>query len=198
MLGNLHVRFGVGAGVKLPGLHHHVLAQSKGSLSDAASLCYRTVKGDDGIVTVEWLGASKYSATDLAAANATADEHSALLEARYVLYSILSEGRVPASDVIRLAKHTGVSERTLKRAKRDLGVASWKHGSGPGSQWSWELPPDEELLRPFKSKDLDCLMDELIYGDDGEPQEGTEPTHRPGQREQRQQEDEGDEGSPVG
>jgi hypothetical protein len=24
MLGNLHVRFGVGAGVKLPGLHHHV------------------------------------------------------------------------------------------------------------------------------------------------------------------------------
>ena len=23
MLGNLHVRFGVGAGVKLPGLHHH-------------------------------------------------------------------------------------------------------------------------------------------------------------------------------
>ena len=23
MLGNLHVRFGVGAGVRLPGLHHH-------------------------------------------------------------------------------------------------------------------------------------------------------------------------------
>ena len=28
MLGNLHVRFGVGAGVKLPGLHHFILAQS--------------------------------------------------------------------------------------------------------------------------------------------------------------------------
>jgi len=27
MLGNLHVRFGVGAGVKFPGLHHFILAR---------------------------------------------------------------------------------------------------------------------------------------------------------------------------
>jgi len=27
MLGNLHVRFGVGAGVKIPGLHHFILAR---------------------------------------------------------------------------------------------------------------------------------------------------------------------------
>ena len=102
--------------------YRHVLAQSKGNLSDATSLVYRTVKGVDGIVTVEWLGPSKHTAADLAAANAAADEHSALLEAQYVLYSILSEGQVPAKDVIRLAKLAAVSERTLKRAKRDLGI----------------------------------------------------------------------------
>jgi hypothetical protein len=142
----------------------HVLAQSKGSLSDPASLSYRTVKRDDGVIVVEWLGPTKYSAADLAAANAAAAEHSMLLEAQYVLYSILAEGQVPANDVIRLAKTAGVSERTLKRAKRDLGVSSWKRGSGPGSRWFWELPQDDKLLRRFKDKDLDCLLNELIYG----------------------------------
>ena len=31
MLGNLHVRFGVGAGVKLPGLHHNAVDLKAGS-----------------------------------------------------------------------------------------------------------------------------------------------------------------------
>ena len=99
--------------------HRHVLAQSKGNLSDAVSLCYRTVKHDDGTVTVEWLGPSKHTAVDLAAANAAADEHSAIREAQYVLYSILAVGPVQANDVIRLAKLAGVTVRTLKRAKRE-------------------------------------------------------------------------------
>lgn len=30
MLGNLHVRFGVGAGVELPGLHHLVAEEAHG------------------------------------------------------------------------------------------------------------------------------------------------------------------------
>ena len=175
--------------------HRHVLAQSKGSLSDAASLCYRTVKHDDGTVTVEWLGPSKHTAADLAAS--AADEHSALLEAQYVLYSILSKGQLPAKDVIRLAKLAAVSERTLKRAKRDLGVRSWKFGSGSGSRWSWELPDDAELLRQFKDKDLDCLMNELIYSQDAPPKEGGDRTHRPDRREQKQQEDDGDDGCPI-
>jgi hypothetical protein len=41
MLGNLHVRFGVGAGVKLPGLHHAVGL----ALYDAADRV--TGKGDE-------------------------------------------------------------------------------------------------------------------------------------------------------
>jgi hypothetical protein len=177
--------------------HRHVLAQSKGGQSDADSLCYRTVKQEDGTIVVEWLGPSRHTAADLSAASAAAEEHSALMEARYVLYSILSEGRVPANDVIRLAKLAGVSERTLKRAKRDLSVSSWKHGSGPGSQWFWQLPADEELLRPFRSRDLDCLMDELIYGNDDPPRGGNDQERRPGRRE-RKQEDEGDGDCPVG
>lgn len=178
--------------------YRHLLAQSKGNLSDAVSLCYRTVKRDDGTIVVDWLGPSKHTAADLAT-SAAADEHSALLEAQYVLYSILSKGQVPAKDVIRLARLAAVSERTLKRAKRDLGVRSWKFGSGPGSRWFWELPEDAELLQRFKDKDLDCLMNELIYGDCDPPQEEEDQKHRPDRRGQRQQEDDdGGDGCPAG
>jgi hypothetical protein len=178
--------------------HRHILAQSKGGQSDADSLCYRTVKRDDGTIVVEWLGPSKHTAADLVGASAAADDHSALLEAQYVLYSILSEGHLPANDVIRLAKLAAVSERTLKRAKRDLGVCSWKLGSGAGSRWFWELPENEELLRPFKDKDIDCLMDRLIYGDCDSPPEGDDRKRRPDRREQRQQEDDNGDGCPAG
>lgn len=151
--------------------YRRILAQTKGNLAGAESLCYRTVKHDNGTVGVEWLGPSRYTATDLAAAGAAADEHSAIREAQYVLYSILSDGMVPAKDVIRLARAAGVCERTLKRAKREFGVRSLKRGSGPGSRWFWELTADEDLLRPFKDRDIDDLMDRLIYGSDGLPQD---------------------------
>lgn len=89
-----------------------------------------------------------------------------------MLYSILAVGPVQANDVIRLAKLAGVTVRTLKRAKRNLGVRSWKEGSGPGSRWLWELPDDEELLRPFKARDIDDLMERLISGS-GDPPPST-------------------------
>ena len=103
-------------------------------------------------MTVEWLGPSRHTAEDLSAGNPATDDRSALLEAQQVLYSILSKGRVSANNVHRFAKQATVSERTLKRAKRNLGVRSWKFGSGPGSRWYWELPDDQKLLRPFKDR----------------------------------------------
>jgi hypothetical protein len=178
--------------------YRHILAQSKGNLSDAASMCYRTQKHDDGTVTVEWLGPSRHTAADLAAGKIAADDHSALAEAHYVLYSILSKGRVPADEVIRLAKLAGISERTLKRAKCDLSVRSWKFGSGSGSRWFWELPNDEELLRPFKDQDLDNLINELIYSNAGQSLEGKNPECHPPHRHPGQQEDDGNEGCPTG
>ena len=177
--------------------YRHVLAHSKGNLADATSLCYRTVRHDDGTVTTEWLGPSKHGAADIAAANVRTDDHSSLLEAKYVLYSILAKGQVPANDVIRLAKRAAVSERTLKRAKRDLGVRSWKFGSGSGSRWFWELPDDEELLRPLKDQDLDYLMNELIYGNTDRLQEGSNQKRQTNRRDQKQHDDNGEEDCPA-
>jgi hypothetical protein len=52
----------------------------------------------------------------------------------------LAEGPVAAERVKKDARGAGVSERTLKRAKRALGVRSEKEGDG---SWSWVLPEGE-------------------------------------------------------
>ena len=172
--------------------HQHILALNKSNLADAPSLAYRTIKHPDDTITVEWLGPSKYSAADITAAEAKADEHSVLREAMSVLYSILAKGPIPANEVVRLARQAAISERTLKRAKRDLRVRSWKQGSGRGSRWFWQLPNDEDLLRPFA---LDELMDELIYGgaDVVPPDDNIQRDNNTGHRDNDHHGDEGDE-----
>jgi hypothetical protein len=143
--------------------HRHVLVQTKTNLSAAVSLSYRTVKEGDDIV-IEWLGVSPRTAAELV--QAAGWDRSALHEAMYVLYSILADGPVPARDAIGLAEKAGVSKHTLDRAKKALGVVSRKRGSGVGSSWSWALPDDEAVVRPFKERDLDELMDRLLHDDD--------------------------------
>jgi hypothetical protein len=150
----------------------------KSNLSTAAGLVYRTVKKGNDVV-VEWLGEAKCSPQELAGAGR--NENSALMEAAYVLYSILANGPVRANEAIKLAGQAAVSKRTLLRAKALLGVKSRKRGSGKESLWTWELSDDESLLRPFKDKDLDDLMDRLLHGEDeGPPLPGDEWKYRGG------------------
>ena len=142
--------------------HQHILAQSKGNLASAASLSYRTIKRRDGTIGMEWLGPSQYTAADLM--GGVADDNSAVAEAEYVLFSILVEGPVPAKECIKLAGEAGVCERTLKRAKKRMGVHSWKENSGTDRRWLWELPNDPRLLKRFHDKDIAQLVERLVHG----------------------------------
>ena len=45
----------------------------------------------------------------------------------------------PAEEVLALAKQLGISERTLKIAKRNLGILSERRAD----QWLWRLPEQE-------------------------------------------------------
>jgi hypothetical protein len=45
-----------------------------------------------------------------------------------------------ASETRRLARQSGVADRTLDRAKRDVGVVSKREGFGRGSTVYWRLP----------------------------------------------------------
>lgn len=156
--------------------YRHVLAYNRGNLPRTRdiSLVYRTVKRGRAIV-VEWLGESKHSAEDLLAATSNAD--SQLQEACYVLYSVLAihGGPLPATEVYKAAQDALVSMGSLKRAKKMLKVRSRRKTfeilvpvemdeedeAEDDSQemelqavirWVWELPDDEESLRPYKER----------------------------------------------
>ncbi len=83
------------------------------------------------------------TASDLLSGEGSNEEKSAEEEARDFLLELLVAGRVPASDVLKHAREDGVKERTLRTAKRKLGVKSVREGFGPGSTSYWELPTEQ-------------------------------------------------------
>ncbi len=66
-------------------------------------------------------------------------------DAREFLLELLGAGRVPASDVLKYAGQDRIKERTLRTAKRKLGVKSVREGFGPGSACYWELPTPQPI-----------------------------------------------------
>jgi len=63
---------------------------------------------------------------------------SSLSKAKELLEEYLSGGPRPQKEVEEEAEKVGITWRTLRRAKKDLGVLSHKAGMGGG--WFWELP----------------------------------------------------------
>jgi KaiC/GvpD/RAD55 family RecA-like ATPase len=68
----------------------------------------------------------------------TVDQVSALEEAEAFLAELLRDGPVQAVDGIFQASALGLSERTLTRARRRLGVVATR--PTPGGAWVWALP----------------------------------------------------------
>jgi hypothetical protein len=107
----------------------------------AASLRYRLTPASEipGIATVSWEGESAHKATDLIA-DGGEDERGAKEEAKEFLRHLLGTGEVPSQEVFRLAKRESISERTLWRAKKDLGVKWRREGYGRDAKYFWLLP----------------------------------------------------------
>jgi hypothetical protein len=117
-----------------------ILAANKHNLSRAApSLVFRVETDPNGAARVAWGGISSLSAGDILREPADPEQRSAFSEAKDFLSKELADGRVAAELAKKDARAAGVSERTLKRAKRALGVRSEKEGDGT---WSW-VPPSE-------------------------------------------------------
>ncbi len=143
--------------------YRHVLALNRCNLprNRDISLAYRTLKQGDAIV-IEWQGESKYSADDVVTAAKNPDDHSQLDEACYILYAILTThgGPMAATDIYQAAKDGLVSVGTLKRAKKMLRVCSRRksvqiieNGTTKTTvQWVWQLPDDQDLLRPYQER----------------------------------------------
>jgi hypothetical protein len=113
-----------------------VLAHNKTNVS-AKGPSWRYGFDADG--RFEWRGHSSLSAADLVARRKAARGPGACKteEAADWLTLALAGGPRLAREIYSEAERAGVSERTLDRAKGELGVVSERTGSG----WFWRLPP---------------------------------------------------------
>jgi hypothetical protein len=124
--------------------NRRVLASTKNNLAmPPTSLMFGLEEAESGSVRVNWLGQSEVSAKDLLATPQDQEHADVRSEAVEFLEEILSDGPVPAAQVKGEAEDAAISERTLARAKKTLGVMSYREGEtgsrGKG-QWLWKLP----------------------------------------------------------
>jgi hypothetical protein len=117
-----------------------ILAANKNNLSKAApSLVFSVETAPNGAARVAWGGTSTLTAGDILKEPADPEEKSALSEAKEFLSQELEDGPVAAEQVEKDARGAQISMRTLRRAKRELGVKSRKQSDA----WYWVLPPEK-------------------------------------------------------
>jgi hypothetical protein len=106
----------------------------------------------------QWTGVSDVTAEELLAPDdegyvrSRRLEKSSLDDAVQFLTALLGSEPVLVTVVEALAATAGISMRTLRRAKAQLGVRSVRQGFGPGGSFLWSLPhPTIEGRRPCGS-----------------------------------------------
>ena len=124
----------------------HVLAAVKTNLAaPPPAMRYRPVQAENGAVSVEWLGTSEHTASQLLATTVESEEETgALADAKRFLVELLADGPMLAAEIESARKRSGVgSDRTLRRARIALGVvtqAVYEDGRRGAKAWRWALP----------------------------------------------------------
>lgn len=111
-----------------------IVAQDKNSLAPEGRSIMFELGADSGFA---WQGCCDVTVDDLLNGAARAQTKTSLMEDE--LKRMLTGGSVLADEVYQRAVSLGVSERTLKIAKKNLGVVSERQGE----QWRWRLPGQE-------------------------------------------------------
>lgn len=108
------------------------LIQIKSSLAPmGAALGFEILDGE-----FWWTGLSSLTAEGALAPAPLEEEKSALDEAKDFLLVALVDGPTKPKEVYKQAKSLGISERTLRRARNELGAKAYKDGA----EWYWSLP----------------------------------------------------------
>ena len=104
----------------------------KANLSGAAGLAYR-IAGEPA--RVEWEAAPVLITID----DLDNDSDTPRSEAKAWLEGILKNGPVSSRDILKQAKADGICEKTLRTAKKELGIKSDR----VRDYWSWRLPEEK-------------------------------------------------------
>lgn len=99
------------------------------------------IRDQEGAGRIQWLGESALAAADLHEQLEDSVDRSCREEARQWLRTLLATEEVRADRLLTQARSVGISDKTLRRAKADLGVVSEVRGAGIDPHWVWLLPP---------------------------------------------------------
>ncbi len=104
----------------------------------------REIEGAEGesieTARIVFEGRTDHTAGDLLGAPLDGDERSARDEAVQFLDAKLAEGPIRSKELIGSAKDAGISETTLRRAKKELGIKVDQKTDG----WYWSLPEEAQ------------------------------------------------------
>lgn len=141
-----------------------LLVPGKSNLGPPACGWSYCIEEVDGAPRIKWLEPVEMTADDALAEDAAGS--SAVAEAEEWLKFRLADYPTLATKIVAEARKQNISERTLQRAKRNLGVTASKKGFG--GAWAWSLP---KAANPSVSDvgDLGGLRDE---DDEKTPQNG--------------------------
>jgi hypothetical protein len=113
--------------------------------SPPATLAYRLVESAPGAARVAWEPDPVAGIeADALLGVAAAEDREERRDADDLLHELLAGGEQLSTELFKAAKANGVSERTLYRAKRRLGIKA-RHVGQPGKKgaWYWVLPDVE-------------------------------------------------------
>ena len=106
-----------------------VVCQTKSSLApEAKSIAFR-LSEENGF---EWIGDYDVTADDLLSGSAKGKKKQMAME---FLENTLADGQIPYTELLELAKQKGISEKTLRNAKDELGIKAKR----ANNQWYWCL-----------------------------------------------------------
>jgi len=94
--------------------------------------------GIDPITGFYWAGETDASADEVMNGVHSSKPENRSDEAKSFIKNILLNGAVPSADIMQMAAARGIAEKTLQRAKSEVGVCSRKING----VWCWELPID--------------------------------------------------------
>jgi archaellum biogenesis ATPase FlaH len=124
--------------------HRRVIAMQKQNLAAPSPSCaFRVVADDYNVPCIAWEGESAHTAESVLATRRD-NSDSKLLQAQAFLHEILAESARPATEVMAEARKRGISDKTLYRAKKELGILSPRQGFGAGGGWHWALAGNME------------------------------------------------------
>ena len=110
-----------------------IVAQDKNSLAPEGAAIAFELHPEHGF---QWKGFCDATVDNIL--NGTGQVQTKTMQMEDELRRFLTQPR-PAEEVLALAKQLGISERTLKIAKRNLGILSERRAD----QWLWRLPEQE-------------------------------------------------------